>query len=119
MPRILLVDDDDSYRKMLRLKLVKMGYEVSEACDGKQAVLLFAQIPPDIVLTDLIMPDKEGLETIGELKRSHPDARIIAMSGGGRVSAMDYLKIAKAMGASRVLAKPFADAELTAALCEC
>lgn len=110
--RILLVDDDDDFRKMLQLSLLDMGYDVVEARDGSEAVSLMAALPPDVVLTDLIMPGKEGLETIRTLKKTHPALRIIAMSGGGRASAHNYLKIAAAMGADRVLAKPFSNDEI-------
>lgn len=116
MSRILLVDDDDLFRKMLRLTLVNLGYEVLEARDGKEAMSLFTKESPDAVITDLIMPRKEGLETIGELTRKHPGVKIIAMSGGGRANATDYLRFAKAMGASRVLAKPFSNQALASAL---
>jgi CheY-like chemotaxis protein len=116
MPRILLVDDDDSFRKMLRITLVKMGYDVREARNGKEALGFFEQEQPDVVMTDLVMPEKEGLETIMELRRKQHGVKIIAMSGGGRVSAKDYLRIAKAMGADRVLAKPFSNDELRLAL---
>lgn len=116
MPRILLVDDDDPFRKMLMLTLTKMGHHVMEARNGKEALKLFAHVAPDLVISDLIMPEKEGLETIGELRRKHPGVKIIAMSGGGRVSATDYLKIARALGADHVLAKPFSNDELKAAV---
>jgi CheY-like chemotaxis protein len=116
MPRILLVDDDDSFRKMLRLSLVRLGYEVVEVGNGKDAVRLINEQLPDLLITDLVMPEKEGLETIDEVRRKHPKLKIIAMSGGGRVNATDYLKIARAMGADKVLAKPFSIDEMTATL---
>ena len=116
MPRILLVDDDDSFRKMLRLSLVRLGHEVVEARDGKEAVRLVREGPPDVMVTDLVMPEKEGLETIDEVRRQYPGLKIIAMSGGGRVNASDYLKIARAMGADQVLAKPFSIDEIAASL---
>jgi two-component system, chemotaxis family, chemotaxis protein CheY len=116
MPHILLVDDDSAFRKMLRLTLQRMGYEITEACDGKQALGLYKQLPVDAVLTDLIMPEKEGLETITELHRIDPNVRIVAMSGGGRLNAKDILSVARAMGADHVLAKPFSDEELVTAL---
>lgn len=116
MSRILLVDDDESFRKMLRITLGKMGHQVVEAPNGKEALKLFQDSPPDLVMTDLIMPEKEGLETIRELRRSNPMVKIIAMSGGGRVNPGDFLKVAKILGANTVLAKPFTNEELTAAL---
>jgi len=112
MPRILLVDDDDSFRKMLRLTLARMGHVVFEARNGREALRLYAQIPADVVMMDLVMPEKEGVETIEELRQKYPAVKIVAMSGGGRVSASDYLKIATAMGANRTLAKPFSNDEL-------
>lgn len=116
MKRILLVDDDDLFRRMLALILTKLGYEVREARNGKEAIKLFDDSAPDVVLTDLIMPEKEGLETIAELRQSHPNVKIIAMSGGGRVSAFDHLRVAKAMGADQILAKPFSNEAVAAAL---
>ncbi|MFY9926104.1 MAG: response regulator [Opitutaceae bacterium] len=116
MKRILLVDDDDLFRRMLALILTKLGYEVREARNGKEAIKLFDDSAPDVVLTDLIMPEKEGLETIAELRQSHPQVKIIAMSGGGRVSAFDHLRVAKAMGADQILAKPFSNEAVAAAL---
>lgn len=116
MTRILLVDDDELLRRMLRMTLIKMGHTVIEAGNGNEALRACKSEPPDIVLTDLIMPEKEGIETIRELRRLHPDVKIIAMSGGGRVSAKDYLIIAKRMGADFTLNKPFSNDELAATI---
>lgn len=116
MTRILLVDDDELLRRMLRLTLIKMGHVVIEAVNGNEALRLCQTEPPDIVLTDLIMPEKEGIETIRELRRLHPDVKIIAMSGGGRGSAKDYLVIAKRLGAAHTLNKPFTNEELAGAI---
>jgi CheY-like chemotaxis protein len=118
MPRILLVDDDESFRRMLRLTLMKLGYEVLDAANGVEAVRLHAVLPADLVITDLIMPEREGLETIQELHRHHPNLKIIAMSGGGRINAKDFLVIAKLFGASRTFTKPFATQDLAAAITE-
>jgi CheY-like chemotaxis protein len=118
MPKILLVDDDDALRKMLRLMLTKMGHVVREARDGQAAVEMCGQEVPDLVLTDIVMPGQEGLETIFTLRHSNPSLKIIAMSGGGRISSGDYLQIAKSLGAKRVLAKPFSSEELSAAIGE-
>jgi len=117
MSRILLVDDDDSFRKMLRITLVKMGYKVIEARDGKEAMTMFKQEQPDLVLTDLLMPKQDGLETIHALRQRDPDAKIIAMSAGGGYTA-DLLKMGQQMGANRVLRKPFPHDELAAMLIE-
>jgi CheY-like chemotaxis protein len=116
MPRILLVDDDQLFRTMLRIKLVKMGYLISEARHGREALALFKEKPTDLVITDLVMPDMEGLETIREFKQRHSGVKIIAMSGGGRGSSVSYLKMAGGLGAHRVLSKPFTDDELRSCL---
>jgi YesN/AraC family two-component response regulator len=109
MRRILLVDDDEQFRRMLRKTLMKMGFEVIEARNGKEALEIYYKDPVDLVMTDIIMPEKEGLETIGALKGKHPGVRIVAMSGGGRGSSTDYLKLASMMGADRTILKPFSN----------
>jgi DNA-binding response OmpR family regulator len=93
-----------------------MGYDVLEARNGDEALKAFELELIDLMLTDLVMPGKEGLETISALKRKHGGAKIIAMSGGGRGSAKDYLNVAKMLGANRVLLKPFSNDEMEAAI---
>ena len=113
MARILLIDDDDQFRTLLRKMLEKAGYDdIEEANDGRIGVKLFRQRSFDLVITDIIMPDKEGIETIIELTDDYPQIKIIAMSGGGRIGPQDYLETAKRLGASRTLAKPFNYSEL-------
>jgi CheY-like chemotaxis protein len=114
--RILLVDDDDNFRRTARCALVRAGYEVQEACNGHQALTLVRQARPDLVITDLIMPEKEGIETIVELRRSDPELPIIAISGGGRLSMEDNLLIAQKLGARSTLTKPFRSVELLEAV---
>jgi CheY-like chemotaxis protein len=116
MQRILLVDDDEAFRKMLRKTLTRMGYEVLEARNGNEAIETFEKEPVDLVMTDIVMPEKEGLETISALKRKCGGVRIIAMSGGGRVGVGDYLKVARMLGADHILAKPFSNEKMAAAL---
>lgn len=119
MHRILLVDDDDTFRTMLRLTLAKLGYEVIEAGNGVEALRLIDKNATDVVITDLIMPEKEGLETIQTLRRLHPSVKIIAMSGGGRIhAAPDFLVVAKMFGAHRTLVKPFSNEQMIAAIDE-
>lgn len=118
MPHILIIDDDESMRRSLAHTLEKLGYQVSSSPDGKAGVARAAESKPDLVITDLIMPEKEGLETIMELRALHPQIKIIAMSGGGRLSNEDYLHLAKRFGAKVTLAKPFTREELKAALAE-
>jgi CheY-like chemotaxis protein len=118
MPRILLIDDDDAVRTMLRLTLVEFGHEVIEARNGLEGLALFPTSGADLVITDIIMPGKEGVEVIIELRRLHPRLKIMAISGGGRVGPTDYLRIASYLGAAKVLAKPFSNEELLVALNE-
>ncbi|MBF0550185.1 MAG: response regulator [Deltaproteobacteria bacterium] len=106
MAKILVVDDDLDFREMLCFSLRKDGFEVSEASDGNKAIKLVGCEPVDLVITDLIMPNKEGIELIMELRRTMPGIKIIAMSGGGRVSPKSYLAVANALGADRTIAKP-------------
>ena len=107
MAKILLVEDDDEVRSVLKTLLQEEGHEVSEAAEGNAALEQFLNMTADLVVMDIVMPDKEGLETIIDLKRTHPDVKIMAMSGGGRTSPQDYLDMAKRLGAIEVIAKPF------------
>ena len=107
MPRILLIDDDSTLRRALRIALERSGYIVVEAANGKEGLTAFASQAADLVVTDLIMPEVEGVETIRELRKVSAGVPIIAISGGGRGSAEDYLHYARLFGASRVFEKPF------------
>jgi YesN/AraC family two-component response regulator len=93
-----------------------MDHHVTEARNGTEALRLCAAEPPEVVLTDLIMPEKEGLETIAEIRRQFPELKVIAMSGGGRGQADDYLRIARRLGAVQTLSKPFSTSEMAAAI---
>lgn len=106
MPSILIIDDDAQILKMLRQILERESYDVTEAFNGKQGLRLYRENPTDLVITDIIMPEKEGIEIIIELKRDYPDVKIIAISGGGRINPEDYLDIAKKLGAHRIFTKP-------------
>lgn len=116
MTRILLVDDDDGLRKVLAQALSQSGYAVQEASNGRVALELYDRHGADIVVIDVVMPEKEGLETIVELKRRPRVPGIIVMSGGGQISPKVYLKIAKAYRADIVLEKPFSGEELLTAV---
>jgi len=104
--RILLIDDESEIRKLFIKKLAGRGYEIIEACDGKEGIKLYHEARPDLVITDLVMPEKEGIETITELKREFPNVKIIAISGGGRNVPDGYLQVAKSLGAERTFFKP-------------
>lgn len=106
MKKILVVDDDDMFRNMLSETLRGAGYEVFEAENGKIAMRVILGGLLDLVVTDLIMPEQEGIETIKEIKRIYPDMKIIAVSGGMRGGAMDFLPIAEYMGATMIFRKP-------------
>ena len=116
MARILIVEDERLARFTLRKILEQLGHEVIEATNGVEGLAMFCAAPSDLVITDIIMPEKEGIQTIIELKRDFPNARVIAMSGGGRTHNMDFLRLASKCGAERVLAKPFAMDDVSAAI---
>jgi len=116
MANILLVDDDDALRRMLQLVLTRVGHEVEAVADGSMAWEKFTSWPADIVIMDLIMPEKEGLETIRQFRRNGAKTKILAISGGGRMDARELLVIAKQFGADMALAKPFTHEELLTAL---
>ena len=112
MPTILLIDDEAPLRKMLKILLERNGFQVLEAPDGHHGVALYKAHHPDLVITDLIMPEKEGLEVIRELKAFDPNIKIIAVSGGGIVDPMMYLKLARQFGAQYALSKPISNTDL-------
>ncbi len=114
MAKILIADDDVEVREMICRMLSREGHEMISAGDGHEADAAFKREAPDLVITDIIMPEKEGLEMVWELKRDHPGCKIIAISGGGRADPADYLNTALALGADRILAKPFERRELLA-----
>jgi DNA-binding response OmpR family regulator len=104
--RILVIDDYDPFRAFLTDVLNDAGYEVSEARNGRDGLRLFRESPTDLVITDVLMPEKDGIEIITELRRDFPKVKIIAVSGGGSYSADGYLQMAKLLGSARTLAKP-------------
>jgi len=112
--QILVIDDDPAIRRMIEIVLIAAGYGVMCAPDGEEGIRLFRALRPDLVITDVIMPVQEGIETILGIRREQPGAKIIAMSGGGRIASNDLLTMARNLGADRVLAKPFDIDALTA-----
>jgi len=107
MSRILVIDDDEIVRDTLRLVLTGAGHQVALAGDGKAGLKAFSELSPDLVITDILMPEKEGMETIGDIRRITGATPIIAISGGGRIGNMDFLAAAQHFGADRTFAKPF------------
>jgi CheY-like chemotaxis protein len=112
MARILVIDDDEQVLDMLYESLTREGYGVLRASNGEQGLRLYRQEPVDLIITDIIMPEKEGIETIIELRQDFPDVKIIAMSGGGRIGTKDYLHLAKIFGVQRTFTKPVAREQL-------
>jgi CheY-like chemotaxis protein len=110
--RILLIEDDANVRLALKQALQRAGHEVAEARDGRDGVERYSAQPADLVVTDLVMPNQEGIETIEQLRRLTPSLPIVAISGGGRTGNRDVLALAAKVGASRTMAKPFRPREL-------
>jgi two-component system, chemotaxis family, chemotaxis protein CheY len=115
MPIVLVIDDDDQVRMMLRDMLETAGYQVLDAPNGRVGLSRYRAQPADVVITDILMPEREGLETIMDLRRLNPGVKIIAISGGS-VNKMDYLSSANLLGASKTFAKPVSRAELLSAV---
>jgi YesN/AraC family two-component response regulator len=116
MARILIIDDEPQIRSMLTLMLEREGYEVVEASDGVAGIKIYRQNPVDLIITDLIMPNKDGIGMIIDLKKEFPDVKIIAMSGGGLNKPDGYLKGAKKLGAACTLTKPIDREEMLKAV---
>ncbi len=118
MSRILLIEDDCLVLSTLSEFLADVGHSVTEARDGKEGLRLFRLVDPEVIITDLVMPEMEGMEVLLKLKEYRSTAKVIVISGGLRGSTADLLKIAKSLGASKVLAKPFSYESLLAAVDE-
>lgn len=116
MTSILLIDDDDLSRGAVHKMLERAGYVVHSTADARGAIDRYRSNPTDLVITDLIMPELDGLEVIQELRRLSPGVRVLAISGGGRVEADEYLSVARKFGAVEVLPKPFTGQELKRAV---
>ncbi|PAW88851.1 MAG: response regulator [Pedosphaera sp. Tous-C6FEB] len=114
MANILIIEDDAPIRLLTCEFLRRAGHTIREACNGREGIELATRETFDLVLTDIIMPEKEGIEVIMDLRRKQPGLRIIAMSGGGRISANDCLSLAQKLGAKATLNKPFGGTELLA-----
>ncbi len=116
MSRILVIDDDDLVRDTLVRILTRAGHDAIGAKDGRDGVKQFQLQPPDLIVTDVIMPEQDGIETVLQLRRSDATLPIIAISGGGRARAMQFLETAQKLGADLVLPKPVKQQELLAAV---
>ncbi|TAK84587.1 MAG: response regulator [Betaproteobacteria bacterium] len=104
---VLVVDDNEDMRSFMKIVLERAGYETELAADGQRALELQRRHPADVLVTDIFMPEADGLETIERFRSEFPRVRIVAMSGGGSVAKLDYLTTAREAGADAVLRKPF------------
>ena len=104
---VLIVDDNADMRSFVKLVLERAGFEAQVAADGENALDLQRVRPVDVLITDIFMPERDGIELIHQFKSAFPQVKIIAMSGGGRISKMNYLPLAADIGADMVLHKPF------------
>ena len=116
--RVLVVDDDTGVRNFLRMLLELEGYEVATVGNGIEALEVQRSDPAAVVLTDIFMPDADGMETIVKLREEFPQTKIIVMSGGGSYRGADYLALAREIGAAKSLKKPFAPQDLIDAMRE-
>ena len=116
--RILVIDDEEPVRMMLRRSLTKAGYETSEAANGKEALSIQEKNPADLIITDIIMPEMEGIDTIMTFRENYPRVKIIAISGGGQIESDEYLDLADKLGADWTFAKPFSLNRLLSAVKE-
>jgi DNA-binding response OmpR family regulator len=116
MSKILVIDDEPAILLMLKKMLEKAGHEVDTASNGNEGIILFEKNKHDLLITDIIMPEKEGMETIIELRKKYPGLKIIAISGGGRINPEGYLPGAKLLGANMIFQKPFIQKEFLVAV---
>ena len=113
---ILIIEDDPSLRDSLQRTLRKQSYTILQAAEGGEGIMLLGTHAIDVVLVDIFMPGKEGIETIRLIRRSHPQVKIIAMSGGGERRYIDVLRVAKSIGCHQTLDKPFSNETLINAI---
>ena len=116
MTKILVVDDEVTVREMVGEMLTRGGYEVVMAANGLEAMRRLKEQEFAVIVTDIVMPEQEGLETVLAVRKEHPQTKVIAISGGGRYGASDYLETATFFGADRVFGKPISWQELLAAV---
>lgn len=116
MYHIIIIEDDDEVRFYLERILTRAGYTVTAVCNGREGVEMFRENPADLVITDIIMPEMDGIEAIIDLRRQNRNLKVIAISGGGRAEPQSYLNSARLLGADRTMKKPFSNEEILGAL---
>lgn len=116
MHTVLIIEDDHNILLMIKRMLESFGFDIKLASNGLEGLEFFRKFDVDLVITDIIMPEKEGLEIIREMRRERPELKIIAMSGGGKLSASNYLETAKIFGAASILEKPFTKKQMVEAV---
>lgn len=118
MASVLVVDDEPAIRELLGQVLERDGHTVLQAENGRKAIRMLHGAAVDLVITDILMPEQEGMETISQIRRLRPEIKIIAISGGGRRLFMDFLPLAARLGADRTIEKPFKPASVASAVSE-
>ena len=118
MPKVLVIDDEPQIRSLVKRFLTQAGYEVDQAGDGLEGVRQMKENPAELVITDILMPKQEGLETIRQIREAFPNCKIIAMSRGSQLTAMDFLPIAQKFGAAKIFHKPIDFNEMVEAVKE-
>ncbi|MBW7850724.1 MAG: response regulator [Rhodospirillales bacterium] len=118
VPEILIIEDEEIIRATLQQMLARAKHNVTATATGVEGLALMDRRSFDLVIVDMIMPDKDGIETIIDIRHRWPEARILAISGGGRTRNMDFLRYARSVGANAILPKPFTNADLTKAVAE-
>ncbi len=116
MARILVVDDDAMVRGTIRASLLRAGHQVLEAGDGLEAIATLEREAVDLVVSDIIMPEVDGIGLLLKLRKQYAGLKVIVISGGGRTQNVDFLRMAETLGADRVLAKPFTPDQLQSAV---
>jgi len=116
MAKILVTEDEDIVLETMQIMLEEGGHAVTCAANGREALQFLADGPYDLIITDIVMPEVDGLELLTEVRKRYPDIKIIAVSGGGRISANDYLQTANVLGADAVMPKPFSMSDLISAV---
>jgi DNA-binding response OmpR family regulator len=116
--RILIIEDDDEVRDFLESVLQRAGHETMTAANGREGVQVFRSAQFDLVITDIIMPEKDGIETIMDMKREQRELKVLAISGGGRAEPDNYLESARLLGADATMKKPFTHQDMLATVRE-